>query len=478
MPRSANHPTLPSALTHGEKEALLQLITDEVSDVVALLDLHGRVLFISAAARELLGFDASILIGRKLTDSVSGTDQDALALALEQARHADHYHTVTLHMLHLNGCEVLVECRFRPLVNKIGTPVELAMSMRDIGDQHTLESRLRDSEATYRGILDSINEAVYILDQNNQFLDVNQGAVRMYGYPRDFFIGKTPIPLSAPGQNNLEATVASLSRAYAGEPQRFEFWGLRSNGDIFPKEVRLYPGSYFGARAVVAIAQDITERKATEELIARESRINETMLRAASDGIHVMDSNGNVVQLNDAFCRMLGYSREDLLRMNVADWDVCIPPEVIRTEFARMTDASITLETRHRRKDGSEFPVEISTVLMEIDGKRLIYASSRDITERKRTEEALQLAAQIYQSSSEAMMVTDAEQRIIAINPAFTAMTGYSAQEALGNKPRMLRSGRQDEAFYQSMWESLLRNNHWQGEIYNRRGSCKTPRLG
>jgi diguanylate cyclase (GGDEF)-like protein/PAS domain S-box-containing protein len=469
MPRSAGQPTLPASLTQGENEALLQLIADNISDIVSLLDLNGRILFISASTRELLGIDAGALAGQPILNLISSADHEIFLSTRERALYSDDNHTVTVHLRHVNSSEVRVDLRLRALRNANNQPVELVMAIRDVSDHHALEIRLRDSVTTYRGILDSINEAVYVQDRNGCFLDVNEGALRMYGYPREFLIGHTPQPISAPGRNDLAQTAACIQKAYAGEPQRFEFWGLRSNGEVFPKEVRLYPGSYFGEKVVVAIAQDITERKAAEEAIARESRMNETLLRAASDGIHIMDGDGNLVQVNDAFCRMLGYRREELLGRNLSEWDKQMPVAAIRPAFAKLGESGMTLEARHCRRDGSEFDVEITTVPMEIEGKRLIYAAARDITERKRTEEALQLAAQIYQSSSEAMMVTDGQQRIVAINPAFTAMTGYSAAEALGNQPKMLSSGRQDAAFYQAMWTSLLRTGHWQGEIYNRR---------
>ena len=89
--------------------------------------------------------------------------------------------------------------------------------------------------------------------------------------------------------------------------------------------------------------------------------------------------------------------------------------------------------------------------------------------ERKRIDDELQLAALVYQNSSEAMMVVDADSRIIGINPAFTQLTGYTEEEAVGNTPALLSSGRQGKAFYKSMWNAINHSGHWQGEIWNRR---------
>ncbi len=144
------------------------------------------------------------------------------------------------------------------------------VSMMDITARKKAEVALRESEASYRGLFDSVSEAIYIQDRAGRFLDVNRGAVEMYGYPRDFFIGKTPDFLSAPGKNDIEAVCQAVERAFAGQAQQFEFWGLRSNGEIFPKDVRLYPGTYFGQEAVIALAQDITARKQAESQIQQQ----------------------------------------------------------------------------------------------------------------------------------------------------------------------------------------------------------------
>lgn len=90
---------------------------------------------------------------------------------------------------------------------------------------------------------------------------------------------------------------------------------------------------------------------------------------------------------------------------------------------------------------------------------------------RKQAEESLRLSDLVYQNSSEAILVTDADNRIVAINPAFTEVTGYTEEDAIGQTPRILSSGRQDTAYYQAMWKSIRNSGHWRGEIWNRRKS-------
>jgi diguanylate cyclase (GGDEF)-like protein/PAS domain S-box-containing protein len=92
-----------------------------------------------------------------------------------------------------------------------------------------------------------------------------------------------------------------------------------------------------------------------------------------------------------------------------------------------------------------------------------------DITERKLNEEALEIAASVHQAIGEAVMIADANNRIIAINPAFTRITGYTPHDAIGERTDLLKSGRQDKSFYQTLWHALESTGHWQGEIWNRR---------
>ena len=132
------------------------------------------------------------------------------------------------------------------------------------------EEALLNGETSYRGLFNSIQDAIYVHDVNGVFLDLNDGAINMYGYPKEYLIGKTPEILSAPGKNDMSKIRRALQDAFNGEIQQFEFWGKRSNGEIFPKDVRLFKGTYFGQNATIAVAQDITARKHDEDYLQKQ----------------------------------------------------------------------------------------------------------------------------------------------------------------------------------------------------------------
>lgn len=145
----------------------------------------------------------------------------------------------------------------------VGTMSRRREALEQLVSERT--AALRASESSYHGLFNSIQQAIYILDLQGRFLDVNDGAVTMYGYTRSEFVGQTPEFLSAPGRNNLEVVAQALARTAKGEPQYFVFWGLRKNGEVFPKDVWLYQGTYFGQSVVIAVASDISDRHRAEE---------------------------------------------------------------------------------------------------------------------------------------------------------------------------------------------------------------------
>ena len=144
--------------------------------------------------------------------------------------------------------------------------VEITELEKPETERKQAEEELKESEESYRGLFNNATEAIYIQDKDGFFVDVNNGAVEMYGYPREFFIGKTPEFLSAPGKNDMKEVFKMIQKAFMGVPQLYEFYGLRKNGEVFVKDVQLNSGTYFGEQVIIAYAHDITERKKAENI--------------------------------------------------------------------------------------------------------------------------------------------------------------------------------------------------------------------
>ncbi len=263
---------------------------------------------------------------------------------------------------------------------------------QDVTERVQFEEALRASEAAYRGLFNSITLGIYIQAKDGHFLDVNAGACAMYGYRREELIGKTPLDVSAPGRNDLKAVEKAVARAFAGEPQQFEFWGRRKNGEEFPKDVRLFPGTYFGQRVVIAVAQDITERKRAEQALRDSEERYRLLVEHSPDGIAV-HRHGRVIFANQATLKLLGAERPEqvvgqpLLKFVHPDY-----VEIVKQRVAEVVASNKPLpilEEKFLRLDGAPLDVEVVALPITFDDTPAVLVIARDITERKQAEAAL-----------------------------------------------------------------------------------------
>ena len=218
--------------------------------------------------------------------------------------------------------------------------------------------------------------------------------------------------------------------------------------------------------------------------------VQHAILESAGRAIIATDTTGTIIYFNPAAQRMLGYSWSDVVGREVVSI-FHLQDEVeqiartlsaeLKREIAPGFDVFIAKLTGSQpaesdwtyiRKDGLHFPVTISVTALHDSRNGLIgyLGIASDISHYRNLEQDLRIAAMAFDSQA-AILVTDANQRIVRVNGAFTTLTGYSAEEAVGKSPSLLKSGRQDDNFYQQMWLALKKCGHWQGEIWNRRKS-------
>lgn len=230
----------------------------------------------------------------------------------------------------------------------------------------------------------------------------------------------------------------------------------------------------------IGTTQDITEHRMLENALCQSQEQFMKVFDEAPIGMLICDLACKSIQSNRALQKIFGYSEAELLsipfRQIIHPDDMDSVVESHRRLLQGNGDSYQQEDIRYLRKDNEVVWVRATTALVrDIQGKpSFTITMLEDVTERKQAEEDMKLAALVYQSSSEAIQVTDANNRIIATNPAYTEITGYTAQEVIGKNPGLLRSDRHDKAFYETMWEELNSTGRWQGEIWNRRknGEC------
>ncbi|MBI5658284.1 MAG: CHASE domain-containing protein [Nitrosomonadales bacterium] len=180
---------------------------------------------------------------------------------------------------------------------------------------------------------------------------------------------------------------------------------------------------------------------------------------------------GRIVDANAAALSFWGYSLEELRSMNISKISF-VPSGKIVEVMSKMKDGtSHRVELYHRLKNGDIRDVEVFSGPLNYQGKTLRYSIAHDITARKLAEDGLRLSMTVFNSVKEAVMVTDPDNRIVMVNPAFSDITGYSAEEVNNENPHMLSSGMHPPAFYLKVWETLHAKGNWSGEVCNRRKS-------
>ena len=217
------------------------------------------------------------------------------------------------------------------------------------------------------------------------------------------------------------------------------------------------------------------ERKQAEAALRESKARFRAVTQYANDAIVTADSSGIIVNWNRGAETIFGYTETEACGQPLTLLMPARYRERHRTGMGRVMAGDSphiighTVEVTGLRKDQTEFPIELSVTSWEIAEGMFFTGFIRDITRRKQADAHLQLAAKVFEQSSEGITITDAKRDIVLINQAFTTITGYSEEEAIGKNPRMLASGRQDREFYRAMWESINATGNWQGEVWNRR---------
>ncbi len=259
----------------------------------------------------------------------------------------------------------------------------------------------------------------------------------------------------------LRGEVVAAFNLYSGEPHAFDEDGrrllLEMAADI--------------SFAMEGFAREAERQHAVAALRASEERFR-ALIEWTPEAI-LVHCAGEILYVNPAAVKLFGAKQaRELLGKQTRE---LIHPDFLAQQLERMqrliehVPMVPIVESRFLKLDGTPIDVEVQGTSIFYDDKSAIHVSVRDITERKQALEQLQLAASVFTHAREGIMITDPQGSIINVNSAFSDITGYSRDEALGQNPRLLSSGRQSTAYYATMWHSLLADGHWYGEVWNRR---------
>jgi PAS domain S-box-containing protein len=292
------------------------------------------------------------------------------------------------------------------------------------------------ADAQYlRGIIEHGGEAVFVIDpRTGKILDCNQQACTARGYSREELLGLSATDIEA--QRSASELQAICMGLVPGHPITVEGVNKRRDGSTFPVELRLGLLVAAAGPLIIASARDTSERAQAEALLLASERCYRTLFEGANDGIALHDLDGRIVEVNGVLCERLGYSRDELLGMNVTDIRGSGAPGWDSQQRRRITSRGRAIfETTHRRKDGSTLAVEVSSCLIEDAGAQAVLSISRDITDRKRAEEALRESEakynRFFRTSRDCAFITSEEGHWIDLNDASVELFGYGSRDEL-----------------------------------------------
>ncbi len=462
-----------------QSEGLYRSMLNSSPDALAITDMEGRIRIHSPAALTIFGFDAAEnLSGRLITEFVVPEDRERARANMgrmyersldRSQRRPDEYRAVRA-----DGSVFDVDVMGDLIREADGPPTGMIFVVRDI----TERKRAEESAARLAAIVESSNDGILMLAPDRTVLSWNSGAESLYGWPAAEAVGRPLSELVSAPPELREAQTAILGGAFAGigmagyDTVRFGRDGKRVDVSLTVFPIRDPNGAVV---AVAGIHRGIGERKQAEEALAQsEERFRATFEQAAV-GIAHLAPDGRWLRVNQRFCDIVGYTREELLQRSFQD---LTHPGDIETNLEAMrrllADEIRTYsgEKRYVRKDGSPVWVDLTVSLVRSPSGEPDYFISvaEDITRRKQSEAMLELESAALSAAADAIMITDAAGTIEWVNPAFALLTGYTAEEAIGRNPReLVKSGIHDQATYKELWETILAGNVWEGELTNRR---------
>lgn len=485
-----------------ESEKRFRQLFDRVFDAIIMSSETAQIIDANEAATRLLGYSREEFTGMSMYELVSQRYLEGFIEAGRRVLESGIDQTDDLELVTRDGEPRTVEAGAVRV--EISRKKYIIGSFRDITERKKAETALKESEERYRRLVETSPDAITVTDLQGRIIMVNQQAVDLYGAEtEDELLGKNSFDLIHIDSRD-RAVDGMMKTLESGSVRNIEYDFLRKDGSYYPGDISasLIRDSGGKPLAFIGVIRDITERKKTEEELARyrknleeqvsertaelersneqllkeieEHRQTEDSLRRSEeryralfdrslDCVYIYDFDGNIIDANPASLRLLGYGQEEVRSLN---FEKIFPPEEIprvakaAEEVIKSGHSSRVREFWLRRKDGSLVQVEaISSVIYRGDKPYAIQGVARDITERKKSEQELRESEERYQAlferSLDAVFINDFQGTFIDANPEALRLLGYQKDEIKGLNYARLVSGDQLTQALEAMEEII-----------------------
>ena len=395
-----------------ESEAKYRGLMEAAPDAMVVVNTEGEIVLLNVQAEKQFGYRRDELLGQKVTNIIP--DGFAERLIADDLRSAEDALTqqigagIELTALRKDGSEFPIEIMLSPLESDEGTLVTAAI--RNISVRKAADKHLAQMEGRYRGPLEAAPDAMVVVNQGGEIVLLNVQAEKQFGYSRDELLGQKVTNIIPKGfaERLIADDLRSAEDALAQQiGTGIELIAVRKDGSEFPIELMLSPLESAEEILVTAAIRNISVRKKADEHLAQMEGRYRGLLEAAPDAMVVVNQGGEIVLLNVQAEKQFEYSRDELIGQKVKN---IIPEgfaERLLADGLRSAEEALGqqigtgIELNGRRKNGSEFPIELMLSPLESAEGTLVTAAIRDITTRKKAEsQLLQKVQELNRSKS------------------------------------------------------------------------------
>lgn len=417
----------PRTLAAVEQLGLLEAALEAAANGIVICDRDGRVVWVNRAFSEITGYSGPEILGQSPRILKSGEHDAVFYEHLWDTILSGNIWRGEITNRRKDGSLYVEEMTITPVRGARGEIQNFIAIKQDIATRKVAEAAVARSEARFRNLANCMPEIVFETDLHGAVTFANSNARRLFGSRgRSVGEGVALADFIAPGDR--DRALYDLHRLLGGKAgSTHEYNALREDGSTFAvlvsASVIVENHKPVGIRA---IAVDITERKQVEDAL----RLTQFAVDHAADGILWFDPTGRVLYVNDSMCQSLGYSRDELLSMAVPQFDAELTPEFWTRNWEAAKAGAITLEARHRRKDGTIFPVRVTASQAVFRGKEYGFALVRDITASKQAHAELARIRHLFETLMEALpdcvYFKDRESRFVRISNAHARLFGLN----------------------------------------------------